>query len=1171
MFSSLWGRCAASLFVLALLVGASSVGAQGVFDRRVVIDNVDRPATSQFTVQMPAGTPTGTTIYWKLDRAIGTGSPTITTVTDNAGVASTSGIGTVASNENAVVSACNRDPSSQTGGPPLEPPACAVIRYLGCTTQPSRLVSTGATVGQSVALTSSYSSNVLSDSVPRSGVRVNFRVVAGGGTLSSSSTVSGADGLASVSFTPGPSIGNQQVAANYSGPGTCAGESWTVNIDVAAAAGNVAPTAEFTSPAAGTSITAGNALPISIVARDSDGNVSRVVLTATNAAGAVVAPFPITIPGPDGETNNDFSYTWANAPEGTYTLSAIATDNNGAQSVATTRTVVVTPPACTPITFTAVSGNNQTAEVSTRLPLPYVVQISNISLPSDAVGRKAFNPGNSGATVVFTTTDGTVTAASVNVNAQDQASTFHRLGAVAGAQTVRATVSGPQLCPVAPVVFSATATEAELAEPTLTLTLPATNIETDVGKPVTIQATIANPRGAIRNVRAVIVNQTTGAVQPDVELTLLSARAYRATWTPTAPASTAPVTYRVLVKALDSVFGELSTTARAVTVNPPPRSVSSLVIESKSSLQSKPNVPITVVVTASDTQGGIPDQVLRWSAARVPGASPVAGSVCVERDTSGDVTTQASGIARITFTPCSADDYQFTVTALLNGAPTSISEGAVIKGVKSSAVPLATSLVRLAGKSVVVLPNKPFEVIVNTADANNVGLADVPLSWELQPPTSGTVTPPTMQTTATGDAKALITLSPTAKSTFLKICVTGTTNCVSFVLKNAITEVAEPAGAVAAPISNSAVASSRLQVGQIRTRFQQLRNEQSGGFSNGVGVSTSGLRVPLPTGESKPASSEGDGKPGTGETATGAGSTEREVSADGIKGSRWGVFTLGDIDVSRVSGGVRSDSGNGYDVSTQGLTIGVDYRLRPSVVIGMALGGLRGKVEAAANSQQRATGFSGSLFAQWFAPGQFYVNAVTNYGKNSYDLSRFATDAKRIDSSTDSKQQAFQLEGGYNYTNGSISASPYLRFEHVRAAIDGINESAANADAISTTPSKLRANTFAFGLQADTKFSTRNGVWIPGVRVEYLREKQSQSDSFAQLVNGTPLVIGDGPTTVRVPVAPFDSSYGNIGLSLQWLTGLGAQPISVFFGFDTTFGQSGVSTRRYSTGIKVPL
>jgi hypothetical protein len=31
------------------------------------------------------------------------------------------------------------------------------------------------------------------------------------------------------------------------------------------------------------------------------------------------------------------------------------------------------------------------------------------------------------------------------------------------------------------------------------------------------------------------------------------------------------------------------------------------------------------------------------------------------------------------------------------------------------------------------------------------------------------------------------------------------------------------------------------------------------------------------------------------------------------------------------------------------------------------------------------------------------------------------------------------------------------------------------------------------------------------------------------------------------------------------------QPISVFVGFDSSFGKSGVSNRRFSAGVKIPL
>ncbi|MGL5002736.1 MAG: autotransporter outer membrane beta-barrel domain-containing protein, partial [Casimicrobium sp.] len=438
-------------------------------------------------------------------------------------------------------------------------------------------------------------------------------------------------------------------------------------------------------------------------------------------------------------------------------------------------------------------------------------------------------------------------------------------------------------------------------------------------------------------------------------------------------------------------------------------------------------------------------------------------------------------------------------------------------------------------------------------------LANSPLTWSLLSDASvGTVVASSASTNDKGEAEAKVTLANGTTQVLLQVCVTGkTTGCSTFALKNATAFVAQPAQQSTAAANASAVASTRLQLTQIRTRFQQLRNEQAGGFSNGVGVSGGGVRVP--TGGSSSSGEASSTGSSTSSSSAGTGSTERDINADGVRGSKWGAFSLGDIDISRVNDG----SGGRTKLSTQGLTVGVDYRATPSFVVGAALGGLRGKAETFGNGEQRAKGVSGSIFGQWFSPGQFYANAIVNYGRNSYDLKRFGLDAARIDSNTDSKQRAFQFEGGYNFTRDRFSVSPYLRVEQVRAALGAIRET-GHLDAIEISASKLRANTFAFGVQADARFSTSNGVWIPGLRVEYLSEKQKQSDAFAQLINGTPVIV-------PVPVAPYDNRYGSVGLTLQWLTGIAAQPISVFLGFDTTFGQSGVSTKRYTAGLKVPL
>jgi uncharacterized protein (DUF2141 family) len=107
--------------------------------------------------------------------------------------------------------------------------------------------------------------------------------------------------------------------------------SSAVNITVSSAT-NQAPTVSLTSPAGGATFTAPANITLAVTASDSDGTISKVEFFRGS-----------TLLGSD--TTSPYSVTWSGAPAGSYTLTAIATDNGGAKrtSAGVSITVSATP------------------------------------------------------------------------------------------------------------------------------------------------------------------------------------------------------------------------------------------------------------------------------------------------------------------------------------------------------------------------------------------------------------------------------------------------------------------------------------------------------------------------------------------------------------------------------------------------------------------------------------------------------------------------------------------------------------------------------------------------------------------------------------------------------------------------------------------------------------
>lgn len=99
--------------------------------------------------------------------------------------------------------------------------------------------------------------------------------------------------------------------------------------------GNLPPTVSLTSPTDSASFTAGSTVTLNATAADSDGTVSKVDFYN----GSTLL---------NSDTSSPYSYNWTNVPAGSYTLTAVATDNSGAVTSSNGVNITVTTPSTLP-------------------------------------------------------------------------------------------------------------------------------------------------------------------------------------------------------------------------------------------------------------------------------------------------------------------------------------------------------------------------------------------------------------------------------------------------------------------------------------------------------------------------------------------------------------------------------------------------------------------------------------------------------------------------------------------------------------------------------------------------------------------------------------------------------------------------------------------------------
>lgn len=177
-----------------------------------------------------------------------------------------------------------------------------------------------------------------------------------------------------------PGIGNL-VAGVYKVKLTVSDGTYSATDEVliiVSASGNAAPSVSITAPSNNASYLQGDTINIAATASDLDGTIVSVAFYA----GAALL-------GTDNEA--PFTYEWTNAAVGTHTITAVATDNNGATTISSAISVTVSQMmSCSETSTAAQQGSFSTGYKATYTTVGSNVTVTFELLDTDKVGVVAF-------------------------------------------------------------------------------------------------------------------------------------------------------------------------------------------------------------------------------------------------------------------------------------------------------------------------------------------------------------------------------------------------------------------------------------------------------------------------------------------------------------------------------------------------------------------------------------------------------------------------------------------------------------------------------------------------------------------------------------------------------------------------------------------------------------
>jgi outer membrane autotransporter protein len=269
--------------------------------------------------------------------------------------------------------------------------------------------------------------------------------------------------------------------------------------------------------------------------------------------------------------------------------------------------------------------------------------------------------------------------------------------------------------------------------------------------------------------------------------------------------------------------------------------------------------------------------------------------------------------------------------------------------------------------------------------------------------------------------------------------------------------------------------------------------------------------------------------------------------------NRWGVWVTGYGDFVNVE-----DDGlaKGYDFTTGGFTIGIDFQVTHNFVIGLTGSYSHSWTNLTpAGSIDEDSGWGG-IYYGYFNRG-FYVNGAVYGGHYSFESAR-ATLLGMANGSSEGGELSTYLASGYDFHLSHLRIGPLAALQYSVARLDGFTERGSLAPLKIGSDSQDSLVTDV-GFRAEDNLPVGRVILNPFVRVAWEHEyKYSTLPIIAGLTD-----ISGSPATITGPSLGNDSAVIKAGLTVQW-----SQRFSTYVSYDGQLGRSRYNSNGVSGGFR---
>jgi outer membrane autotransporter protein len=270
--------------------------------------------------------------------------------------------------------------------------------------------------------------------------------------------------------------------------------------------------------------------------------------------------------------------------------------------------------------------------------------------------------------------------------------------------------------------------------------------------------------------------------------------------------------------------------------------------------------------------------------------------------------------------------------------------------------------------------------------------------------------------------------------------------------------------------------------------------------------------------------------------------------------NRWGVWVTGFGDFVNVDGDANAQ---GYNFTTGGVSLGLDYRLTGQLAIGVFGDYSHTWTSLNPSGHIDVDSGQGGVYATWFSHG-IYLNAAIYGGHNSYDSGRAALGGL-ANGSTEGAEWSTFIGGGYDSQFGPLTVGPIASLQYTDLGIDSFSEKGSLAPMAihSDSAESLRSDV---GFRLFYQWQIGKIIVEPSLKAAWEHEYKYSALPMTAGFAGIP----GSSATFSGPSEGHDSAVVSAGVSVQ-LTAA----ISIYLNYDGQLARDNYDSNAVTGGVRI--